>query len=565
MAEGSFLDKLALVNNHETFVELFVSHSMPIVTSFFAAGAIILSLLKNLPFWIGAGIMFAGVVWAFLIPLYKYFSIKKDIEKHLYLFITYAGTVSTMKLTNAKIFTLISEKKIFGRIGNIFEKIIYLAKSWNMGYAYSCRRIAKSCPSKILEDFLDRLAVSLDMGEEVGKFFMEEQNSVMNDFSTQYKQNLETIKMLQEIFISFSISGALVIGIVLLSPLISDLIIEEAIMKTAIGFIAVDVFLVAMIVANIIFDPLYTEVKNENTDEKKLHYITIGAHFVGLTVFVFLHNFTDMSFMFVMAWSFLPLIIPSYFDGQEEERLTKCDAAFPVYIRAIGSSINVRQGAVASALQATQVHDFGILNKPSINLYKRLKLGNDKFLCWQLFGSEVGSYLGYHFSRIFSQSIYLGGKAGIIGNIVSQNFQDILSLRKLKYQIKDGMRNAFYGALFGLAATVFVSVEISRTLVKAFTGGMGTDMSMSEFVGSILPTASINFELVLLILSAMLVVHIIVKCFVLSVVHGTKISSYYFDMVVMVWICAILSWLLPILVAQMIPDFSIAAASTTAV
>jgi archaeal flagellar protein FlaJ len=561
----NLLEKVALVNNHESFVELFISHSLPITVSFLALGTIILSALQNLPWWSGFLIIVAGFLWGFGWPFYRYFSMKKDIEKHLYLFITYAGTISTMKISNANIFKLISEKKVFGAIGDIFEKITYLAKSWNMGYAYSCRRIARSCPSKILEDFLDRMAVSLDMGEEIGKFFIDEQKSVMNDFSTQYRQNLETLKMIQEIFVSFSISGALVMGIVLLSPLITDMVIEDIVLKVAIGFVLVDVLLLIMVLLNIIFDPLYTEVRHENTEERKLHYINIGCHFLALLIFISLLNFSKLSFIFVVAWSVLPLILPSFFAGEEESRLMKSDASFPVYIRAIGSSINVRQGAIASALQATQVHDFGILNEPSIRLYKRLKLGNDKYVCWDLFGSEVGTYLGYHFSRIFSQSVYLGGKAGIIGNIVSNNFQKILSLRKFKYQIKSSMRSAFYGAYFGLAATLYVSVEISRTLVSAFTSTSGGDMELSDFIGNMFPAGNIDFELIILIISVMLIIHAVFKCVILSVVHGTKISSYYFDLVFMIWICALLSWILPIFVAQMIPDISMMGAATSEV
>lgn len=561
----NFLEKVALVNNYESFIELFVSHVMPISVSFLVLGTIILSFLQNLSPWFGFIVILAGFLWGFGWPFFRFYSLKKNIEKHLYLFITYAGTVSTMKISNANIFRLISEKKVFGAIGDVFEKIIYLAKTWNMGYAYSCRKIAKSCPSEILEDFLDRMAVALDMGEEIGKFFIDEQVSVMNDYSTRYKQNLETLKMIQEIFISFSISGALVMGIVLLSPLITDMVIEDIVFRVAVGFIIIDILLLVMVLVNIVFDPLYTEVRHENVDEKRIHKLNIASHFLALFLFVVLLNFTNLSFVFVMAFSVLPLIIPSLYDNQEETRLMKCDASFPVYIRAIGSSISVRQGAIPTALLATQVHDFGILNKPSINLYKRLKLGNDKYECWNLFGSEIGSYLGYHFSRIFSQSVYLGGKADVIGNIVSNNFQRILSLRKFKYQIKSNMRGAFYGAYIGLAATLYVSVDISKTLVKAFTGGAGGDMDLSDFIGNMFPTGTIDFEMIVLVISVMLVIHAIFKCIILSLVHGTKISSYYFDMVFMIWICALLSWIVPLLVAQMIPDLSVAAATSSEV
>ena len=47
------------------------------------------------------------------------------------------------------------------------QKILYLAKQWNLGYAKTCRMIAKISPSAIFADFLDRMAAVLDFGEDL--------------------------------------------------------------------------------------------------------------------------------------------------------------------------------------------------------------------------------------------------------------------------------------------------------------------------------------------------------------------------------------------------------------
>ncbi|MFW6243032.1 MAG: type II secretion system F family protein, partial [bacterium] len=93
------------------------------------------------------------------------------------------------------LFKKIAEEKEYGELRNIAEKIIYLAKKWNLGYAKTCRKIAKLTPSELFKDFLDRLAAVLDFGEDLEVFLVEEQDAVMDDFANEYKQSIQNIKL----------------------------------------------------------------------------------------------------------------------------------------------------------------------------------------------------------------------------------------------------------------------------------------------------------------------------------------------------------------------------------
>ncbi|MCB9358839.1 hypothetical protein H6503_02825 [Candidatus Woesearchaeota archaeon] len=551
------IDKIALINGYDSPLEMVVKFVIPYSLGSFIVGSFIIALIPALPLWFGFGLIFFGGAYGFLAPAMKFYQQKADIERRLFFFITYAGTVSTMKISISQLFTRLSDKKYFGSIGMLFEKILYLAKAWNLGYASACRHIGNSCPSRIMADFLDRMAVAVEMGQELGPYMIEEQAAVMSDFGSEYKKQIETLKTLQEVFISLSISAALVLGVILLGPLLADMDMNASMINALIGFVVMDLMLIMMFKANTVYDPIYAEISYENTTQKKLRIIMFVCVFISLGIFVTLGNTTAMPFLFNLAFSSLPLIIPSFLYRQYEEQMIKSDYAFPVYIRAIGSSIDVRRGAVARALQATQVHDFGILNKPSLDLYKRLKLGNDKFKCWHIFGSDIGTYLIYNFARIFSQSVYLGGNAKKIGQIISTNLTKVLELRKMKYHIKDGIKHSFYGILIGLSATLFVSVKISELLVAAFSSSNTGSSEMQEFISSILPNAIIDFQMVFFLLSLLLVVHVIMMCYGISIIHGTRFSNYFLDIVIMIWLVAIISWAGPMMVKNLIPDVNV--------
>jgi archaellum biogenesis protein FlaJ (TadC family) len=86
---------------------------------------------------------------------------------------------------------------------------------------------------------------------------------------------------------------------------------------------------------------------------------------------------------------------------------------------------------------------------------------------------------------------------------------------------------------------------------------------MNEFISAIIPNANLNFDVAMLIIGIILITHVIAICIIMKIIHGTKISTYYLDFVLMIWMCAILSWIIPIVVSNVIPDVAVTLATTT--
>lgn len=548
------LQKVSVIAGYKGLGDITIRLFLPIILVITIFSISIFMFVDILPWFTGPLVFLVGVISAIMYPYISYLQAKQNINDRLHLFITYSGTISTMKISRSMLFKKIATSKNFGEISNIFEKIVYLAKKWNLGYAPSTRIMVKKTASPILADFLDRLAVIMDFGQDLEVFFFDEQEAIINDYGVIYRQSLETIKMLQEVFISLSISFAFLIGIALLAPLLLDLRLETVLLYAMIGLTIFYVGLVLAIKSLIPADKLTLYVKEANKEMKKVvafFYLTLV---MSLLLCMILLIATDLELIFVFAISSLPLLYPSILASREEEEIMRRDSQFPIYVRVLGSAIEVRNGGVISALKSTQTHEFGALNDMSINLYRRLRVGSEKLKCWYHFAKETGSNLISNFTKIFQESVYLGGDAEKIGEIVSNNMTKLINLRKLRYQLSGSLRASFYGAMIGITSTIYVSAKISQLLVEIFTQPFLEVDDAVGLVDVIVPQADpVNFSLVMIYIAFIIVVQAGTGAYMMKLIDGGSPYASLLDFIIMLWIGAALSYMLPGFVDTLLP------------
>ncbi|MEM4267370.1 MAG: hypothetical protein QXK37_00910 [Candidatus Woesearchaeota archaeon] len=505
----------------------------------------------KIPFFIPYVILFLALLFIILYPYVVFEQRKVNIHENIHLFITYAGTLSTLRLNRTLLFKKIAEEKEYGELAVFAEKIVYLSKSWNLGYAKTCRKIAVLSPSKIFADFLDRLAAVLDFGEDIEVFLTEEQDAVMDDFTNEYHKSLESIKMLQDVFISLTISIAFAMSAALLLPLLMGISIMVVVKYSLLGLVIMDLLLIILIKGFIPGEKLCHNLPITDTGTKRIikgFVIIMPISFLITSILLFIDL---LPFIFNVAIGITPLLIVGILAQKEENEVFRRDKAFPAFIRAVGGTVSTRGGGVTSSLGALLVHDFGVLNQQLVNLYRRLKVGTDRFKAWLYFAGETGSNLINYFVHIFAKSIYLGGDGLKIGEIISKNFQRLLSLRKLRLQLASGLRGALYGALLGFITTVYMSTAITQLLAGMFNSAIQnatTQENMANLVSSILPTIpSINMEEVNFYIGIIVLVHAFISALIIKIVDGGSRYAALFDFVIMVWIGAALSWGIPLL------------------
>lgn len=560
---ASLMEKMVANMGFISTNEFTLKFALPIFAIVTIFSLVVKFLFTALPSYFPFLLFIIGIGFIFIYPWTNFQKKKVNINENLHLMITYAGTLSTVDIQRNVLFKRLSEAKKFGEISVITEKILYLAKSWNLGFSQASRKIAKISPSKIFADFLDRFAVMMDFGQNLRIFLSDEQKAVMDDFESEYKKSLESIKLLQEVFVSITIAIAFMMSTALLLPIIAGISIDFVVKVSLTAIIVVDVAMYGIVKSFIPSDTLCHSLPIKDKGTKKVvrnFYIFAPISIMFTLLFLYLDV---LPFLFNFAIGLSPLMVVGYYAQEHENKIYSRDLAFPSFIRALGSVVEVKLGAVISSLRSLQVHDFGVLNELVVGLYRRLRVGNDKFKCWLYFAASSGSNLITNFSQIFAEAVYLGGNAEKIGEIISTNFSRLLSLRKLRLQLASSVRGAFYGSLVGFASASYVSAKITEMLAKLFSsplsGLSGNNGGyMASVVSSIAPPASmnINFAQISVYIGIMILIHCVLSALIIKIVDGGNYYASLFDLIVMLWIGALISWLLPHLIDKMMPDLS---------
>lgn len=531
----------------EDIQEFFFKFALPVTGG--AIASFVVLLFFSVPWWLPYVFLLIGVGFIFAYPFLQYEKQKVNIQENIHLFITYVGTISTLDVNRAQLFKHLANQEQFGYITNSAKKILYLAKDWNLGFAQTCRKLAKFSPSRIYADFLDRLAAVLDFGEDLETFLTGEQDAVMQEYATAYKQSLENIKTLQDVFISLTIALAFSLSAALLVPLLLGTSLLVIVQYGLVAVIFVDILLVLMVKSFIPQDRLAHNLPIKDEGSKRIQRYMWYCSPIAVVLFIVLYFVGVFSLLVNITIASLPMFIVGVIAIQEENVIFKRDKAYPTFIRAVGGTIYVRGGGVTSAFNALQVHDFGVLQEMATNLYRRLRLGSDKVESWLYFSGETGSNLIYYFTEIFRESIYLGGHGQKVGKIISDNFQKLLNLRKLRLQLASGMRGALYGGLIGFVVTVYMAAAITDMLQQLFSGVYNDQEAIgtaAQLFSQILPTIpEVDMVVVSGYIGIMVIVHALASSYVIKLIDGGKKEAMFFDVVGMLVLGSILSWIVP--------------------
>ena len=516
------------------------------------------NMLDVIPFFMPYLMIAFGLMFVLLYPYIVFEQKKIDINNHLHYFITYVGSISTLQLTRTDLFKHLATKESFGEISNISKKILYIAKSWSLGYAQTCRKIAAYVPSPVFADFLDRFAAIMDFGQNMEVFLIDEQNSVLEDYAVVYKKSMENIRMLQEVFVSITIASGFAMSISLLLPLVMGISVEIIVRYSLIGIIVIDLFLYFLIKSMIPTDRLCHKAKIKSHERQKVEKAAKIVFPITILLTVLMFTIRPFPFLVNVAVSILPLLVVGYFGSAEEKMIFNRDKAYPAFVRTLGSVVEIKEGAVVSSITSLRVHDFGTINDLVTNVYRRLRLGCDKFQTWVYFAGESGSNLIHQFTQIFSESIYLGGNGEKVGEIIATNFNKLLSLRRFRLQLAAGLKGAFYGALVGFSASAYITAKISQTLSVMFSTPFQVAQesgSMTGAFGDILPPApAVNIEIIMAYIGLMVLFHALICSLTIKIIDGGSPYAFFQDFVLMVWVGAIISITVPGFISQILPE-----------
>jgi len=281
------------------------------------------------------------------------------IEKEMHMFITRMGILSLGDGGARSMFDILRQMGDYGALAQEVKAIELLVDKWHTSLPEAARIVGRQNPSPIWGDFLDRLAFSVEAGQQIDDYMRAEQQTFQAEFETLYDTRLEAVDMLREIYISLTTTGMfmlVVAGIHLVlfmtglpeDDFWSTMVRIRWILLASLGYAVMQVgALISFIVLlpheglfgrHDFQTPIKVALRRAWIFGCTLSLILLGV--IGITALVYdmawVFDQWDKYGMLIIAVIFSPLLAPAFILTQEERRVTRRDTAYPSFIRALG-------------------------------------------------------------------------------------------------------------------------------------------------------------------------------------------------------------------------------------
>lgn len=484
-------------------------------------------------------IVWSPVLILFLVlfyPLTNIESKRKEIDTNLHYFITHMGVLATTQMSRVEILKHLSENEAYGYLASETEKIYSLIIYWNLSFPVACRFIAERTPSMLFADFLDRMAHAIHAGEKFEDFVMSEQTVVMNDFVTMYKEALHSTDVIKEMYVSMSLSLIFLVSFSIIMPIITGFDTQLLVTGSIIMFLVVEFVILMYTRTKVPSDRIWHTLDIETHADLKIKWSMPVSLTCCVLTSAILFAYTTLPVTLLFAASLTPLLITGIIAQKEENKIKRFDENFGAFIRSLGGMSGARSGLILESMKVLVQHDFGPLSADIKRLYKRLRLQIKTMKAWEHFAAGTGSNLIERFATMFVDGTTLGGKPDIIGNIISTNFMEILSMRKLRYSSASGLVGVLYGMTVGLSVTMFLSISIIAMLARLFSSTQLPNMDVGISLNTVMDT---DVGLLTTMLMFLMVGHSFISAMLIRVIDGGHHFNTYVHLVGFVWVSSL--------------------------
>lgn len=483
----------------------------------------------------------------YLIPLMLFFLVmfypftvyqnkKLQIDENMHYYITHLGVLSTSQMSRKELLKRVASNEAYGYLAEETDKIYMLMDDWGLSLAQACRFIARRTPSELYADFLDRFAHALDAGENLEIFLKTEQKVVMNDFDTMYKAALHSIEVVKETFVSMVMALVFLASFAIIMPILTGMDATMLMVGTILIFAGTESLLVYFAKMKVPGDRIWHTLPIETEEDRAIKISFPISLLVCMIVSIPVIFLLDLPFTISLSIILTPLVLTGQIASRAENRIKRKDNNFASFIRSLGSSAGARGGLLNESLRQLTYHDFGPLTKDVTELYTRISTRIDKMKSWNYFAAGTGSNLIERFGNIFAEGTHIGGKPEVIGEIISDNFMHIVSLRKLRYNSSSSLVGIMYGLTAGIAFTLYIALSVVGLMNSIFTtADIPEGMNMGLYLGS----GGMDIALVSSLLMALLVLHSLISALLIRIVDGGHFFNIYTHFVGLLWASSI--------------------------
>ena len=465
---------------------------------------------------------------------------RAELNNRLHLLITHMTVLSTTNINRMEVFRTLAAEREYKALAREMQRIVQLVDTWNQSLDDACRRRARETPSGPLADFLDRLSYTLGAGQPLSDFLLSEQGVIIQNYITVYEGSLENLEVMQDLYLSMilSMTFGLVFAVVL--PVLTGT--DPTLTVTAVIVIFVFVQLGFYLLIRVLtpYDPVWYEAEDitPRSEPRIRAAFAVGAL---LSVLIVLVMFVDLVGLFRYGLTGLvargtlplpilavipltPLVIPGLIVRSVEQEIKGRDSEFPSFIRALGASESAKQSTTSDVLKDLRRKDFGPLTADVDNLYKRLNMRIEPAKAWRYFAADTQSYLIQKFSEMYLIGRQMGGSPKKLGELISQNMNEVIQLRKRRDQATLTLIGLLYGITAASTFAFFLGlavVGILANLAQNIEGATAFDSSQIIHTGAYDIQTTMFLLLIVVLFNALLS-----SLMIRTVDGGHKVNSY---------------------------------------
>jgi flagellar protein FlaJ len=481
---------------------------------------------------------------------------RKEIEDRLHLFITHMTILSTANIDRVEVFRTLGEEEEYGALAEEMRRITQLVDTWNQSLDDALRIRADKSPSKPFADFLDRLAYTINAGQEIQDFLLSEQDVVIQNYVTIYEGSLENLEVMKDLYLSMvlSVTFALVFATVL--PILTGTDPTMTVGAVVVLFAFVQTGFLVLIRSTAPYDPVWYHPDDHTTDAEWRIRVSVAVGFLLTTVvmvacLLVLMGQTGIDpdsipLPFYAAIPTTPLLVPGLVVRREEERIKERDDEFTNFIRALGATETAKQSTTTKVLESLRGKEFGALTQNVDDLYKRLNMRIEPSMAWRLFTADSRSYLIQTFSEMFLVGRQMGGDPKQLGELISSNMNVVLQLRERREQSTVTLIGVLYGISAASTFAFFIGLEIVGVLSSMSIGLNSSQLDITTIIHTdVYDIPTIEYLLVIIVL-----LNSVLSSLIIRIADGGHKVNAYMHFVFLTWISSVIAVFTRILVGS---------------
>jgi flagellar protein FlaJ len=405
----------------------------------------------------------------------------KKMGSDLLFMSTYMASVTTAGVTRPEIFEYTASRQEYVPARYV-EKVQLYVKRWSYSYVEALVIVADKIRNEMLKSMFNRYANSIEAGVPDDDFLTKELGTIRSVYRNTYEQGLEMLKKWGDAYIAMLFSASL-IGIIIM---ISTAIYAPEGIESTLNMSYLIVLMISLCGISIMYmsvpedkrtHRMVTWQSREQDIIRKMERIVLPV--LVVTSFILYFTSGNIGLIFLMVGILLaPLGIIGFID---DSKIIKRDHDFATFIRGLGSIMGGKGTTTIHALSEVDRESLPYLGSHIDSVYSKLNLGLDEKRCWERFIGESGSNLIYKYLNIFRDSVGLGGKPDIIGQIVSTSVLEQVLLREKRNMFSKGFLVLLVPMHAAMVAIFVFLFHVMLTMSKSISTMMGaySDSSMA--------------------------------------------------------------------------------------